>query len=113
MIVINGKFYQGSVVYCANTRGDLSATFTGGLSDAEITAVLNATEIREVNDFTQETIAIYALVHWRGMEKRGNDLTILWQTFIHDDVEALKTDSEDLTQAVLELAAIIGGDGNG
>ena len=113
MIVINGNRYQGSVVYCANSRGDLSATFTGGLSDEEITAVLNATEIREVNDFTQETIAIYALVHWRGMERNGNDLTVLWQTYVHDDVENLKTDNEDLTQAVLELAAIIGGDGNG
>ena len=112
MIVINGKSYQGSVIYCANSRGDLSATFAGGLSDAEITDVLNAKEIREVNDFTQETIAIYALVHWRGMERNGNDLTVLWQTYVHDDVESLKTDSEDLTQAVLELAAIVGG-GNG
>ena len=112
MIVINGRRYQGNIVYCANTRGDLSATFTGGLTDAEITVVLNAKEIAEVDNGTGETLSVYSLIKWRGMEKRGEDLAVLWQTYIHDDVESLKTDNEDLTQAVLELAAIVGG-GNG
>lgn len=110
MILINGKKYKGNVIYCANARGDVSATFTGGLSDEDISNVLNANEIRELSNDTGETLSIYSLVKWRGMEKSGNDLAVLWQTYIHDDIEQIKQDNEDLTQAVLELAQIVGGD---
>lgn len=109
MIVISGKRYSGNVVSCANSRGDVSATFLGGLTDSEITAVLNAKEIAETDNRTGETLSIYSLVKWRGMEKRDDSLVVLWQTYIHDDVNSLKADNETLTQAVLELAAIIGG----
>ena len=113
MILINGKKYKGNVIYCANTRGDVSATFTGGLSDEDISNVLNAKEIAELANDTGETLSIYSLVKWRGMEKSGNNLVVLWQTYIHDDIEQIKQDNEDLTQAVLELAQIVGGEANG
>ena len=113
MIRINGKNFEGLVVYSANVYGDVSATFTGGLSDEDIFAVLNATELVEVNNDTHETIAIYSLIRWRGMEQRGRDLTVFWQTYVVDEVDSIRTDTEDLTRAVLELAAIIGGGENG
>lgn len=112
MIKINGKTYRGNIVYCANSRGDLSATFTGGLIDEDITSVLNATEITEIANDTGETLGVYSLVKWRGMEKSGMDLVVLWQTYVLDDINQVKQDNEDLTQALLELAEIVGG-GNG
>lgn len=111
MIRINGKLYEGSAIYHANSRGDVAATFTGGLSDEQILSVLNATEIAVVSP--QETLAVYALIKWRGMEKRGDDLVITWQTYVIDEVESIRQDNEDLTQAILELAAIVGGNKNG
>lgn len=111
MIKINGKTYEGQVIYNANFRGDVSATFKGGLSDEEITDALNAKEIAVV-DNAGNTLAIYSLIKWRGMEQSGHDLIIFWQTYVLNEVEGIKTDTEDLTAALLELAEIVGG-GNG
>jgi hypothetical protein len=47
------------------------------------------------------------------MERIGNNLKILWQTYVLNEVESIRQDNEDLTQAVLELAQIVGGEANG
>lgn len=113
MIRINGNTYEGQVVYNANYRGDVSATFIGGLEDSEIFPILSATEISVIKDDTQETLAVYSLVKWRAMEKVENNLVITWQTYVINELDSIKQDNEDLTQAVLELAEIVGGSNNG
>ena len=112
MIRINGKNYQGIVIYNANYKGDVAATFYGGIPDEDIQGAIAAKEIASVSDDTGETLGIFALLGWRMMEKVENGLKITWQTYILNETETLKQDNEDLTQALLELADIVGG-GNG
>ena len=112
-IKINGKEYSGTVLFNSNVHGDVSATFVGGLEPDEINDVLSATELFEIADDTKETLSVYSLIKWRSMERIGNNLKILWQTYVLNEVESIRQDNEDLTQAVLELAQIVGGDANG
>ena len=113
MIKINGKEYSGTVLFNSNVHGDVSATFVGGLEPDEINDVLSATELFEIADDTKETLSVYSLIKWRSMERIGNNLKILWQTYVLNEVESIRQDNEDLTQALLELAQIVGGDTNG
>lgn len=83
------------------------------LSDEDIITIKNASMIEQLEtnfDVVGDVVATYSLVRWQCVEKRPNGIRFVWQTYLTTDLEQLRQDNEDLTQAVLELAQIVGGD---
>ena len=84
------------------------------MSDEELLSLRSAALLEELEvnyGKVGGVIATYNLVGWKAIENR-NGLRVRWQTYRTTDLEALKQENEDLTQALLELAEIVGG-GNG
>ena len=89
------------------------------ITDEELLTLKNSTLLEEVEvNYGEETgtIATYALCGWKSMERVYGGTRIRWQTYRTTDIEPLKEqlklaqqDNEDLTQALLELAEIVGG----
>ena len=82
------------------------------LTDEDIIKLKNAELIEEFEDnFGKigDVIAEYSAVGWISVEKTPKGIFFRWQTYRTTDLEALKQDNEDLTQALLELAEIVGG----
>lgn len=89
---------------------------SAGLTEEQIEAIKNAKLLERLNvNYGDVTgiLAAYNLIEWRKVEKVRDGTRFAWQTYRTTDIEQLKQDNEDLTAAVLELAALIGGGNNG
>lgn len=77
------------------------------LKDDELLALKSAAllETYTTIDEEEKRVGSYALVAWKSFEKTGRGYQIVWQTYRTEDIESIK-------DAILELAAIVGG-GNG
>ena len=76
------------------------------LTDAQSEAIKNADTLERMDMNYGEVVGVsasYHLIEWKKVEKVRGGTKFVWQTYSVSDME-------DLTQAVLELAAIIGGD---
>lgn len=86
------------------------------LENEQIESLKNAKTLERLSmNYGKETgiLAVYNLIEWRKVEKVRYGIRLAWQTYRTTDIEQIKQDNEDLTQAVLELAQIVGGDANG
>ena len=117
MIRVNDKLYNGSVGYLSGEENaDLVVDIFSELTDEDICAIKNASEIEELSEVygaLGEVYATYSIIGWRSVTKMRNEVRFYLQTYRTTDITQLRQDNEDLTAAILELAAIIGGDGNG
>lgn len=119
MVRINDKLINGSVMMtdCGSYAAvELSVPSTVTLTDEEMLEIRDASLIEEIAvDYGEpgEAIASYNLVGWISVSKVWDGIHFMWQTYRSTDINQIKQDNEDLTQAVLELAAIIGGGANG
>lgn len=85
------------------------------LTDEQILALKEAKllEAFGYNFGEERPVASFALVGWKAIENTSAGQRITWQTYKLADIADLKQDNEDLTQALLELAEIVGGGANG
>lgn len=118
MIRIAGKTFDCPINYFAGEQNaDIEITLPTDvkLTDDEILSLKNATLLEELEVNYGEVKGVlgsYNLVGWKAVENTWNGIRFRWQTYRTTDLEALKQENEDLTQALLELAEIVGG-GNG
>ena len=85
------------------------------LTDEQVFAFRDANIIEElaVNYGTVgETISVRNLAGWMSIERAWDGIHFKWQTYRTTDLDALREENETLTEAILELAQIVGG-GNG
>ena len=118
MIEIAGFRFDTFVSYSPSDTGVdiVIAIDESALDDEKIRAILDAKTIKEIAadlDGNESVITIYNLVAWRSIERSGRNLVFRWQTYSTTELEQLRQDNEDLTEALLELAAIVGGGENG
>jgi len=109
MVRIAGMLFEANLD-CYGEYIDL--TIQDELTEEQIQAIKNATILeRVIMEYGQETniVTVYNLLGWKKVEKVRYGMQFTFQTYHLTDVDQLKQDNEDLTQAVLELAAIIGG----
>lgn len=86
------------------------------LTDEQVEALKNAKTLERLEmNYGKETgvLATYNLIDWKKVEKSKYGMKFAWQTYSSTDIAQIRQDNEDITQAVLELAAIIGGGANG
>lgn len=129
MFRIANHTFEGAINFCAlNSGKGIAVVVPADTSSSVMEDLKNATLI-EVLDTENEVIGSYRLTGWRKMETVVNEgvsgMMITWSTVNLDELDTLKdemtalqaenaqlqSDNEDLTAAILELAAIIGGDG--
>jgi hypothetical protein len=116
MIQIGGLTLDCFATYTANESGANVEVFVPNeinLSDDDIVAMKNATSIEQIEKnfgVVGNVVAEYSLVCWQSVVKRPTGIWFTWQTYRTTDIEQIKQDNEDLTQALLELAQIVGGD---
>jgi hypothetical protein len=115
MVRIAGKMIDTFATY---SDADIEIIVPNGadMSDEEVLEIRNADLVEEISDDFGKiggVIASYVLLGWKSVERLGRDMRFRWQTYRSTDLDQMKKDNEDITQAILELAAIIGGDGNG
>ena len=96
-------------------RDEEVSVFAPGLTltEDDILEIRNAKEIREYATTAagdENLTKMYNLIVWKSVENVGGSIRFRWQTYRTTDINQLKQDNEDLTQAVLELAQIVGGD---
>lgn len=119
MIQICGKLfdcYPNTQAGNENADIEIKIPLSYGLTDADIDEIKNATELKEIqmnHGTAGDVIGTYALIKWKVVANEPNGIRFKWQTYRDTDVAQIRQDNEDLTQAVLELAAIIGGGDNG
>lgn len=113
MFRINGTVFNGYLNYTAGQSGaDIEAKIEGGVDEDTLIMLKNATLLEDLIVEYGEVKGVrgtYQLFGWRKIENVRDGLTISWQTYRTTDIEKLKQDNEDLTQALLELAEIVGG----
>lgn len=118
MVRIGGITLNADVSYSAGENGgdiEIVIPYNVQLTDEQLTSIRDAETLEELDvNFGVENgvIGTYVLLGWRAIEKGYNGLRIRWQTYRTTDIEQLKQDNEDLTAALLELAALIGGGNN-
>ena len=114
-IRINGLVLDGDVNRRAGAdSSDIELTVYEGenLSDENIITIKNATLIEELvrnYDDDYKVSASYNLLQWKSVNRTRFGTTFCWQTYKITDINQVKQDTEDLTQALLELAEIVGG----
>ena len=120
MIRVAGLTLDGYIRYVQGEKYaelELRISRDRSMTDEEIASVKNAEQLEEfILEYGQEgdTIGTYNLYGWRRIVKDWDGSTIIsWQTNRTTDIEQLRQDNEDLTQAILELAEIVGGEENG
>lgn len=118
MIRIAGYTIDSNVNYRAGESGadiEIMVPFNTALTDEDITALKNATLIEELRNSygtVGDVISEYVLVGWKAIERTPKGIFFRWQTYRTTDLDALRQENEELTEAILELAQIVGG-GNG
>lgn len=119
MIRIGGMTLNADVSYSAGENGgdiEIVIPYSAQLTDEQLLSIRDAETLEELDmnfGIANGVRGTYALLGWRSIEKAYNGLRIRWQTYRTTDIEQLKQDNEDLTAALLELAALIGGGNNG
>lgn len=114
------------MIEIANMRFDASVerrdgevgTLINGIkcTDDIVAGIRDAKELKEITislDGKESVLSLYNLIEWKSIENVGSGILFKWQTYRTTDIEQIKQDNEDLTQALLELAEIVGGDANG
>lgn len=120
MVRIANRLLDCIVNYSAGEGGaDIEIRVKEGLTDEDILAIRDAEflEEMEVNyGEVKDVIGKYVLVGWKSIIKGWDGLRFCWQTYRTTDLDEMKKqlekatqDNEDLTQALLELAEIVGG----
>ena len=115
MIRIAGITLDCNVRYRAGDSGaeaEINVPSRITLTDEQIIAIKNAEIIEEIDNKygkAGDVIGTYSLVGWRSVEKTDDGIWFTWQTYRTTDLEQLRQENEDLTQALLELAEIVGG----
>ena len=114
MVKIAGMLIDTIISY---TNADLEIIVPNGatMSDENINLIKNADSVEELDVNFGEvkgTRGVYVLLGWRSVERLGKDIRFRWQTYRTTDLDALRQENEDLTQALLELAEIVGGTEN-
>jgi len=116
MIRIAGLIFNSVPNYHAGDSGaDIEVKIFGGVDEETLLLLKNATMLEDLTveyGEVKEVRGTYQLFGWRKIENVRDGLTISWQTYRTTDIESLRQENEDLTQALLELAEIVGG-GNG
>ena len=115
MVRIAGFEFETNVDYQPHVEdATVEMRVTGSFTDEDLNSLKNASLLEAVTSVNkQETVVgSYRLVAWKSVEKTHDGYRFVWQTYRMTDLEALKQKNEDLTQALLELAEIVGG-GNG
>ena len=129
MFVIKGHEFGGNVnTRAGNDARAIAAVVPESTSEAVIDEIKNA-DLLEVLDGSGQVTARYQLTGWRSIARVFTGIQLMWNTISTDEVDELKKDVqalqaenerleqdnaqkardiEDLTQAVLELAEIIG-----
>ena len=129
MFVIKGHEFGSNVNTRAGTDARaIAAVVPESTSEAVIDEIKNA-DLLEVLDGAGQVTARYQLTGWRSIARVFTGIQLMWNTISTDEVDELKKDVqalqaenerleqdnaqkardiEDLTQAVLELAEIIG-----
>lgn len=116
MVRIAGETIDASVLYREGEHGsyiEMTVPHSRPLTDEEVVMLRDATMIEELSvnyGEVGEPSAAYSLAGWLGIEKAWDGIHFKWQTYRTTDIEQLRQDNEDLTAALLELAAIIGGE---
>lgn len=119
MVRIAGRTLPGYVTYLSGVQDadiELLVPYEAGLTSDDIAAIQSAETLEEFalnHGEVGETIGVYHLYTWQSVGKNAGGYRFRWQTYRTTDINQLKQDNEDLTQAVLELAQIVGGDSNG
>ena len=120
MVRIANRLLDCIVNYSAGEDGaDIEIRVKEELTDEDILAIRDAEflEEMEVNyGEVKDVIGKYVLVGWKSIIKGWDGLRFCWQTYRTTDLDEMKKqlekatqDNEDLTQALLELAEIVGG----
>ena len=113
MVRIAEREYRTNAIYQANV-GDatVSLEIYDAVSDEDMVALKNATLLEAFTDIggAETLVGSYALVAWKSFEKTMRGYRFVWQTYQATEIDALRQENEDLTAALLELAAIVGGD---
>ena len=123
MIRIAGFEYMGQVRFHTGPSFTDIETFIPdrySLTDNLFRELMNADmlETLAINPETkrEEVVGRYNLITWRAAERIAGGIKMSWQTYKETDLLDLKerldeaeTENSDLTDAVIELAAIIGG----
>ena len=118
MIQICGKLfdcYPNTHAGNENADIEIKIPLSYGLTDADIDEIKNATQLDELqmhHGTVGGVIWTYSLIKWKVVANELDGIRFKWQTYRDTDVSQLRQDNEDLTQALLELAEIVGG-GNG
>lgn len=118
MVRIANRLIDGTVITTDCGSGaavELTVPVSVPLTDEDMIEIRDASLIEEVAvEYGEpgDVIASYNLFTWISVTKM-NGIHFMWQTYRSTDINQIKQDNEDLTQAVLELAAIIGGGANG
>lgn len=85
------------------------------LTDEDIFAIKDAKVLEEItyDGYNKPVVCgIYNLVGWKYIKTTRFGVCFGWQTYRTTDLDVLKEENETLTEAILELAQIVGG-GNG
>ena len=114
MIRIDGKEYNGQIRYF---NGDMGANveavimFSKPYTEADIDKLKSASFAEVIvnkqgndTDITES----YILFGWTSVRKRGEtSIIISWQTYRDTDISEIKSEGEDLAEAVMELAELV------
>lgn len=115
MVRVGGKTFDAFVNYSAGEYGgDIELTIPGTLklTDEELLAIRDAKTLEELDTnfgVINGVRGVYALIGWRAVENTPSGIRIRWQTYRTTDIEQIRQENEDLTQALLDLAERIGG----
>lgn len=121
MVRIAGMVFDAAVDYFMGENADiqLEIPYNYSLSEAQMKSIRDADVLEELEySYGQagEVIGSYSLVGWKKIERTMRGHRFAWQTYRITEVEDLKRklaqaqqENEDLTEAVLELASIVGG----
>ena len=116
MVRIAGYEFDTNVMYQVNSA-DASVVLEvyGNLNDEEMMQIKGATLLEAVTtiDGKDTVVGSYVLIAWRSLEKTAMGYRFTWNTFRIADINEVKKNNEVLEEALIELAAIIGGNGNG
>lgn len=124
MFRVAGLAFSGQVNYRAGGDARAIAVVVPASTTETNLAMMRDAELLEVLDQHQEVIGAYRLTGWRRIEKVYGGIQIMWSTISTDEVDALNEQIEslkarnatleqantDLEDALLELAALIGGE---
>ncbi len=119
MVRIANMIIPGYISYIVgdeNADIELIIPDSVGLSQEQMQSVMTADtleDIAENNGEAGDVIGVYHLLIWRSVTRIMGGYRFRWQTYRSTDISQIKADNEDLTQALLELAEIVGGNANG